>query len=119
LVLAKDILPILGNIPTGEVTREDVVCMVEPMSERGAIVGAHSPTSRRSRLEPTRPICSAGYVRHSAKASSGVPFNPHMPLVVRREKHGHAFVVDAGRKSVGRHCHDGKDVNLNSWPIHL
>jgi integrase len=36
LVLAKDILPLLGSIPAGEITREDVVRVIEPMSMRGA-----------------------------------------------------------------------------------
>lgn len=36
LVLAKDAFPILGNIPAAEVTREHVVSVLEPMSQRGA-----------------------------------------------------------------------------------
>jgi integrase len=36
LVLAKDALPILGNFPATEVTREHVVSVIDPMAQRGA-----------------------------------------------------------------------------------
>lgn len=36
LVLTKDVFPVLGDIPAADVTRDDVVCVIDPMSERGA-----------------------------------------------------------------------------------
>lgn len=36
LVLTKDILPVLGKVPAKEVTRANVVSVIEPMSQRGA-----------------------------------------------------------------------------------
>lgn len=36
LVLAKDVLPVLGSLPASEIMREDVVRVIEPISLRGA-----------------------------------------------------------------------------------